>query len=353
MFRCKECGSEFDIKPDYCDCGNDTFEEIVEKAEPVIEEKSIKNENMWVEENGFGYPIKEETYNEFAKKNDKNKQKSEPVIKFEKPNLPQIKIEPLSLTIFLICILLSVFVIFFVGNPKEDMITDKSTETSQTTGQNIPSIDKIWDNTLPVRKVEETPVVQEPVIQQPIQTPQPVEVKKNENKVVQQIQQKPAVNTQKQTKSAQTQTTSKQTQTQTQTKPKQQATTPAKTTPSAQTPVQTPTQVKTIQPQQAKTVNPQEMLNYKIALRNKLASKIDFTSILGDGTCVVSFKVSPSGTLTNRTFVKQSENGILNDIVYNAIMSTPTFNSPPSSYNNETLKFTVKMYDGRYEVSLN
>ena len=42
MFRCKECGSEFDIKPDYCDCGNDTFEEIVEKAEPVIEEKSIK-----------------------------------------------------------------------------------------------------------------------------------------------------------------------------------------------------------------------------------------------------------------------------------------------------------------------
>ena len=25
MFRCKECGTEFDVKPDYCDCGNDTF----------------------------------------------------------------------------------------------------------------------------------------------------------------------------------------------------------------------------------------------------------------------------------------------------------------------------------------
>ncbi len=340
MFRCKECGSEFDIKPDYCDCGNDTFDEIVEKVETIIEKEPVK------EETPVNFFETKNTETEISKK---ETPKSEPVIKVEKPNIPQIKIEPISLTIFLICILLSIFVIFLVGNPKEDMVTDKNTEISQTTGQNIPSIDKIWDNTLPVRKEEETPIVQEPVIQQPIQTPQTVEVKKNENKVVQQIQQKPAVNTQKQTKPAQTQTTPKQTQT----KPKQQTTTPAKTTPSAQTPVQTPTQVKTSQPQQAKTVNPQEMFNYKIALRNKLASKIDFTSILGDGTCVVSFKVSPSGTLTNRTFVKQSENGILNDIVYNAIMSTPTFNSPPSSYNNETLKFTVKMYDGRYEVSLN
>ena len=347
MFKCKECGSEFNIKPDYCDCGNDTFDEIIEKVEPAIEKEPINNENMWVEENGFGYPINEEEYEKSQKQRDKNKQKSESVIKFEKPNIPQIKIEPISLTIFLICILLSVFVVFFVGNPKENTVADKNTEISQTTTKNIPSIDKIWDNTLPVRKVEETPAVQEPVNQQPIQAPQPVEVKKNENKVVQKIQQKPVVNTQKQTKPAQTQTTK------TQTKPKQQTTTPAKTTPSAQTSVQAPTQVKTTPPQQAKTVNPQEMINYKIALRNKLASKIDFTSILGDGTCVVSFKVSPSGTLTNRTFVKQSENGILNDIVYNAIMSTPTFNSPPSSYNNETLKFTVKMYDGRYEVSLN
>ena len=35
MFRCKECGTEFDVKPDYCDCGNDTFDEIVEQIESV------------------------------------------------------------------------------------------------------------------------------------------------------------------------------------------------------------------------------------------------------------------------------------------------------------------------------
>lgn len=29
MFRCKDCGCEFNTKPDYCDCGNDTFDEII------------------------------------------------------------------------------------------------------------------------------------------------------------------------------------------------------------------------------------------------------------------------------------------------------------------------------------
>ena len=29
MFKCKECGTEYETKPDYCDCGNNTFEEII------------------------------------------------------------------------------------------------------------------------------------------------------------------------------------------------------------------------------------------------------------------------------------------------------------------------------------
>ena len=28
MYKCSECGTEFEIKPDYCDCGNNTFEQI-------------------------------------------------------------------------------------------------------------------------------------------------------------------------------------------------------------------------------------------------------------------------------------------------------------------------------------
>lgn len=30
MYKCTICSKEYEIKPDYCDCGNDTFDEIVE-----------------------------------------------------------------------------------------------------------------------------------------------------------------------------------------------------------------------------------------------------------------------------------------------------------------------------------
>lgn len=44
MYKCKECNSEYDIKPDYCECGNDTFhyiEEKFEKKQPItLEQKS-------------------------------------------------------------------------------------------------------------------------------------------------------------------------------------------------------------------------------------------------------------------------------------------------------------------------
>ena len=29
MYKCNECGAEYKIKPEYCDCGNDEFTEIV------------------------------------------------------------------------------------------------------------------------------------------------------------------------------------------------------------------------------------------------------------------------------------------------------------------------------------
>ena len=25
MYKCTECGMEYEVKPDYCDCGNDEF----------------------------------------------------------------------------------------------------------------------------------------------------------------------------------------------------------------------------------------------------------------------------------------------------------------------------------------
>ena len=31
MYRCTECHAEYENLPDFCDCGNDSFEEVVEE----------------------------------------------------------------------------------------------------------------------------------------------------------------------------------------------------------------------------------------------------------------------------------------------------------------------------------
>lgn len=40
MYKCKECNAEYKIKPDYCDCGNDTFDYIEEKQPITLEQKT-------------------------------------------------------------------------------------------------------------------------------------------------------------------------------------------------------------------------------------------------------------------------------------------------------------------------
>lgn len=347
MFRCKECGTEFDVKPDYCDCGNDTFDEIVEqveiqKEEPVFKQPEIKNPFT------FEQKIEKE---EIVKVSPKKENKKEPLIVFEKPDLPQIKIEPISLMIFLICLILSFVVVFFVGNPKDEV---KSTEKAQTQviNNNIPNIDKFWDNTAPKVTVEESSVQkdnEDEVIEEPIVQNESIKkennIQKLEKKQPQKNQMKknnavtlPMPSGQKPVNVGTTKQQSKPVS-----KPQQTASQKAKTQPK--------TQPKTTQTTQKS--NPQELSYYKIALRNKLASRIDFTNVLGDGTCVITFKVSSSGQLTNRAFAKQSDNGMLNDEVYQAVMSTPTFKAPPSAYKGETMRLTVKMYGGNFEVSLN
>ena len=348
MFRCKECGTEFDVKPDYCDCGNDTFDEIVEQIESVELPKEEPTLPKLENNNPFKFEqkvAKEVVREEKVEKTPKKEKKQEPLIVFERPDLPQIKIEPISLTIFLICLILSFVIVFFVGNPDSNVQAKKEVK-QQTINNNIPNIDKIWDNTKPTAQqmaeaqaepvIEQEPVqvenpVQKIIAPQKTQTPKKVQTKNNNAVTLPMPKQSKPVNVGNiQQKSKPTTTKPQQTSSSTQ-KPKVQ------------------TQVT----QSVQKVNPQEMAYYKVALRNKIASKIDFTNILGDGTCVVTFKVSSSGQLTNRAFAKQSDNGMLNDEVYQAIMSTPTFKVPPTGYNGATMRLTVRMYGGQFEVSLN
>ena len=87
-------------------------------------------------------------------------------------------------------------------------------------------------------------------------------------------------------------------------------------------------------------------------MRNRIAANIDFTKVIGDGSCAVTFKIDSVGNLVERNFATQSQNKSLNDVVYYAMMQNPAFQPPPTAYKNETLTLSVKMYGGNFEVTL-
>jgi len=439
MFKCKECGSEYEIKPDYCDCGNNTFDEIViqqpPKQEPKQDIKQIKEDRPVV------YPKKTEVPHKTS-----NKTFSE-----QYPEFDRIKknFDPISTVVFVLCLITSLIVLFFVGNP-EPKVAENTQQEEEKPQIAIPSIDTFWNNSTAgiinyektkaqkAAQVQTTPQQQtqqqtNPLIglmqpnrqeQQPIQTqvsqqqiPQPVKVQAPKQTQTQQptkpqqTQQKaqptPQNNTivgkifgnnsnNKQTTNSNTQKQNTQPQQKAQSKqtnvsPKIPTTTQniatqpknTKTTISTQTTVvpqpqkvnkQTtsnnntaakPTASKTgttINIPSNNTLRPQatidtqalkrELDSYKIGLRNTLGRKVDFTKVIGDGECVVAFKIASNGKLTNRSFAKQSSNITLNDAVYSAIMSTPSYNPPPSGYKNETLNLKIRFYGGNYDVSL-
>jgi len=383
MYKCKECGAEYDEKPDYCDCGNDEFEAVVIKAEqpkaaqgeriPVPEktaEEKPKVQPASAAGTTFSPPLQNKSFGE------------------QYPGLNRMitSVDPISFAIFIVCILLSLYVVFFAFNPTEPEVAGQEKQEVVTV-KNIPSIDKIWNNTPPVyqkpevkketpeektvNQIIQTVVPQKPAVQKPAQTQKTVQT----TKPVQ--TQKPAVTKVQLNKNTQT------------TKPK---TTTAAVTPKTQAAAKTHTnttgssqaqkaaedaakkkaeqerlaaeaaQLKKLQAEQAKkaaeeqarqaAAAKQEYANYKVQLRNTIGRKIDFTKVIGDGSCTVAFKIDSTGRLVNRSFAKQSSNNTLNDAVYAAVMATPTFNPPPGAYNNETLNLNIRFTNGNFEISL-
>lgn len=117
MYRCLDCKAVFENRPNYCDCGNDTFEEFHQSAAPQynnMNTSSIK-------------PTVKKTYD------------------FK---------EILSYSIFAICIILSIFAWIFIGKdaskPKSQDAPQQ--EANSVVASNIPDINTIWDNTIPTYK---------------------------------------------------------------------------------------------------------------------------------------------------------------------------------------------------------
>ncbi len=399
MFKCSECGTEYEIAPKYCDCGNDIFINV--EAEEDFEVQEIED----FEEEEIETP----KHRNFRKKT----------------------FSPVSMGIFAFCIILSLLVLFVIGNPKKDLVTQEA-ETEVQEKIEIPSVDSYWDNTAVkiAQKEEPQPQKEENILDKIVQQIAPVEQPKKETKPAPAIQPKKIVQTTKKTvqkqksqtqKTAQTsktqtakpkQTTSKTSsntannqqvmtfgdltnkirnqysQSQTQAQKQTQTThnsTPVKSAPIPQSvqsttkttqtqtvkaPVQNQSQTQTQTQAQTKPVTAQnqvvaktpsktqaqlkqELASYKSGLRNTIGRKIDFTRVIGDGECALSFKVNSNGRLTSKAFTKQSSNITLNDAAFNALNTTTSYNPPPEGYKGETLRLSIKFYNGNFEISLN
>lgn len=317
MYICKDCGSKYAEKVEYCECGNNIFDYIEDKK--TVEAK-LPKKSLTIEQ----------------------------------------KSEILSRLFLIFCIIFSVIIWTIPVKVQEE--TPKITQNVITKIDKIPSIDKIWDDTpvYPEPQKEDVVINQTPIVLNPIPDyTKPVfkEQKKVEPKTnVTKKEQKPK---QEQTKTSQKniQITPKTTQTNNSqsTKPNtQQSKSNVQQTNVQQSNVQQPkSEPKKVEPQKPKyNPNSPTMLKYKGSLRAAMFSKFPVGSISGSGSCSVKFSIDSTGKLINRSFVKTSDNKSLNDAVYYMMMSVPKFSPPPSEYNGEIIQMNFNINNGEYEISI-
>lgn len=341
MYKCTECGLEFENKPEYCDCGNDEFVLTIEKTE---EPAPLKHDEKQEE------PVDTSTKNEPS-----------PVYFNPEPVKKPFKlpVHPAALGFFGLCLILSLLIIF-AWNPAPSTTNETVNKTKETIeNKPIPSIDKLWKgvnievnnginnarkNTEPVKNVQE-PIKKVTVV--------PLTKTKPTQNTVKQQQKTTTVN-----KSAVKQATKT-----TQPTAKQPATTSsidnatlkaqeeAKKTQEAKKRAEAEA-IAAAEKAKKAALAKHELYSYKINLRNEIGKKIDFTRVIGDGECSVVFKIDQNGKLVNRSFARQSSNITLNNAVYNAVMAVPSYSAPPSAYSNETLRLNVRFNNGNFAITL-
>lgn len=143
QYICKECGEVFEVKPDYCDCGNDTFDTVETETPHQFETIETLEYVKPVDEN-----VEEEPKTVFAeiavvkpKKNDAKKDFN--------------SAEIISWLIFGVCIILSILVILFFANPEVNTGVNDGVNGGKLNQENvkenlvkIPSLNSFWDDSL-------------------------------------------------------------------------------------------------------------------------------------------------------------------------------------------------------------
>lgn len=332
MYRCTECQAEYKEKPEYCNCGNDEFEEIIE----------IQNQTP------------------------KSSLNKEPT--FESTNGQKLflinKLFPISFLV--ICIIISIS-IWLIKIPANEKSAEKNIKTSTT--NDIPTdVENFWKDTTPLNATPETPVSTTTTEQHSQKNTSPSQ--KTNSTTTQKPQTKPQTKTTNPPKTIipkpvqtakpksnnnnkpATSTNNKQTPQ----KPKlpDSVLNVGKSSPQTQTVSTTQTAQTAPKPfnyKPAPKMDEEEFLKYKGEIRSALLSKLNVAAIQGSGECAVEFSLDKTGKLINRIFVYKSSNKSVNDEVYLMLMRLPYFKNPPKYYNSEKIRLKFYFNNGYYEIT--
>ncbi len=133
MYRCTECGREYDVCPDYCECGNDIFQEI---ADDNLYEEDIEE------------PVK-------SKRKLTREEKEE--LELEARDKKKAKITAIA------CAVLAVVVLFLPPYPEKK--SEKVQKQVKAANIKLPELKTFWDSTVasPYRKTKD-PVLNLPIL---------------------------------------------------------------------------------------------------------------------------------------------------------------------------------------------
>jgi hypothetical protein len=311
IFKCKNCGKEYEYQVAYCDCGNNTF---------VVLNAELKND------------VQEELNNIYLKYDKSNDDFLNTDNQLNNPISDKQK-NRLAIIVLILSIIFAGFIMFFAI--PSIMKKDKTVLEPVEIEQYIPTkIDEYWINSNPPSSIPSQTKKQNNIkVQNAISQPDTNSVQPKENKTTPlHIKTVSIPNKQQKTANKSTDSISLKNQ-----RIEQKNIIKENST--------------TTQKAKEDTNSINELNSYKVSLRKKLFSCFPILTVQGQGIAKIAFSISNDGKLLNRHFITQSGNKSLDDAMYHMLMRVPQYSQPPSSYNGQELILQMEFNNGSYSFS--
>lgn len=328
IYKCNNCGRNYNLKPDFCECGNNEFVEVVEN----FDYSTVKTDFNSGKDVDFLYA-----------QNDSNsdEQESQDVNAYENDLKKQRTSEIVAIVVFVVVLITALIMIF--SNVSALLKKSQEKTASVEIESYIPSdVNEYWTESKSVNtstqsarqsnntnsvNVNNSKFLDVSKVSKVSKTEKTSGMKQNSKPISQPNKNINSSNTVKitQKKSPENQKTQ----------------IVAKNTNSVSKSLNKPDS----------TISVEEYLRYKNSLRNRLFANFPILTVQGQGSAKVAFSVAADGKLTNRRFVSQSGNKSLDDAMYHMLMRVPVYSPPPSGFEGREIVMSMDFNNGHYSFA--